>query len=231
MQIAGSKGFSREDNKHKNRFVEAGITDPNELALYRKYFTDEAYCPHFHFFRKSVCANLHKNTASFAINISNLSRYLDDLEAAYNSKKVNDPILKYDLGMPYLDIVKGKLHCNMEDFIKTSKSVFKNYYGKNRSAGMESLYNLVDCIKRNDSFGCVNSAVKIIEFVSYTPVLGFEQECVYGENDREYNNDKNIKLSVILADSFAQGIGPSVDAKNLLKNKKHESGFGDDDVE
>lgn len=220
MNNNNNSGFRQDSDNHPNRYNEAGITDNIELGLYQQYFKQKARCPHFHFFTKKVCRNLHSNNASFAINIKDLENYLTDLEVARNSNNTSNPIFKYDLGMPFLDIAKENIHCDMQDFIKTAKGIIQKYYGGYMCQGINLLYEMLDHSKRNDSLSLIVAGSKFLNFVYSTPTTTLERNKeTYPQqlnNDRE--NIENLELTTTLANAFINDISQKIDASKILKN-------------
>lgn len=218
MQTNGTKGYDPIKHNHPNKFKEAGVVDPVELSLYEKYFREKARCPHFHYYTKTVCDKLNKNSASFAINMQDLARYLTDLDDAFSNPALkNDPILQYDLGMPYLDMIQGKIVCEMDDFIKTAKTIFQKYYGAEKCRGISLLYSLIDCTRRGDISGGLACAADIMCFVNSTPPLEAEKhQYVIGLVPAE-NLEKNAVLTTALAQSFMAIGGENIDVKKLAK--------------
>jgi len=121
---------SKED--HTNKFPQRAKAE--ELSLFQKYFQPTAKTPHIHFYYESVCngevlpgADGHKpkgNDKSLAINLGNLSLYINDIckeIQTYDSTKPLPEILANDLGMPYLSILYGSTSFNSSYFISKVK--------------------------------------------------------------------------------------------------------------
>lgn len=87
-------------------------------ALAQKYFTDyhtESNCgriryfaklPHFHFNTHTQSKMFSKDSSANAISLDNLIKYIKDLE---NCNNENSPLLKHNLGLPFLDIKNNEV--------------------------------------------------------------------------------------------------------------------------
>ena len=222
MNNQSTNGKSKD--YHENRFASADITNPKELALYEKYFKDKAYCPHFHFYRKKVCWELFGNEKSFAINIMNLSEYLRDLEQAYSSGNKSDPILNYTLGMPYLDIIKGDISCDINPFVKTAKSVIDKYYaGADRGSRIIQIYDfLLYTRKDNDAYSNITKMMAAVDFMCEVEMMPFapsEQQMLDDRliNYKTMQEEREIKDAVLtsLAGKVVDSVGEKYNDKNL----------------
>ncbi|MFQ6752445.1 MAG: hypothetical protein ACLRFL_02655 [Clostridia bacterium] len=127
---------------HRNVFDRL-YSDTRERSLALKYMTafdrtSDIPTPHFHFNTLNQSRILRTEYSANAIHVDKLRQYLRDLYSAYNSftkkfgieeidlNNIKIPsILKYDLGMPFLDIILGKLCINndaIQEFTKTSNN-------------------------------------------------------------------------------------------------------------
>lgn len=125
---------NKKQDDHTNNFP---LNSSEEtLKLFNKYFTSTAPTPHMHFYYESVCSGQvvqgeemqqpKGNTKSLAINLINLSKYINDLGKAlkdYDNSKPLPEILKNDLGMPYLAIAYGRTIFNDSYFIERVKNL------------------------------------------------------------------------------------------------------------
>lgn len=215
----GKKSTNGEDNdNHTNRFVEGGVVDNEELYLYKKYFKDVAHCPHFHYYRKSVCWQMFSNGYSFAININNLSRYLHDLDEALNTEDITNPILRYSLGMPFLGIAMGKIHCDTKPFLRTVWSILDRYYvGGERGSKIGELYDILLATRKYSDPEKTN----ILQLATATDIMCFvanenvqKKENFVVQTDREIlDENKKAVLLTTLATKFTESIGETLNEK------------------
>ena len=240
----GSAGYSYEDSVYCNRFDASHMTtkktngakDPDhtnfyertnisgdELALYLKYFKDEAPCPHFHYYRKSVCRQMFGNGKSFAININDLAKYLQDLEMAIETKDKNNPILKYTLGMPFLAIARQEITCDISPFITTARTILGKYNGYSRKDQL--IFELYDDLLRTrhcryeNPISQMSSAVNFMSGVSNHPIptLGDTIE-INGDRSTDFDDvdmKKTNTALTALASKLQDSIGETLDEKKV----------------
>lgn len=240
----GSAGNSYEDSVYCNRFDASHMTtkktngakDPDhtnfyertnisgdELALYLKYFKDEAPCPHFHYYRKSVCKQMFGNGKSFAININDLAVYLQDLEMAIETKDKNNPILKYTLGMPFLAIARQEITCDISPFITTARTILGKYNGYSRKDQL--IFELYDDLLRTrhcryeNPISQMSSAVNFMSGVSNHPIP--TTSFVFELNGEEATDLENIDMKktntalTALASKIQESIGETLDENKV----------------
>ena len=131
-------------NEHENKFDNL-ILDPEEEKLYKQYFEEKSYCPHFHVFIPSLCEDAKCNDKSLAININNLRNYIRDLNSA-SSTDSNNPIMKYNLAMPYLDMAKGNLVIpDTDPFLQKTKQLLDLYCNSDKKVkAIEQIYKHIE---------------------------------------------------------------------------------------
>jgi len=123
-----------KDHENDLEFMKI-VTEEDEFLLYEKYFQSQAPTPHFHVYDERLIMRHKSNTKSLAINYNKLIMYVKDLFSAYQDfkdKKISSPILKYDLGMPYLAMVQGKIACNTEVFMCDFRQIMEKYNKTNK---------------------------------------------------------------------------------------------------
>ncbi len=245
METYSYAGRGKKEEVHRNKYEKIPEIKGEELELYKKYFKEYAPCPHFHYYQVDVNYNLGTNKYSFAINIHNLKTYLDDLEVAKKKvdaipktegyeytpediEAINNPILEYDLGMPYLLIAENEIVCDVSDFFTKAKAILKKYTdGAEKEVGMNMLYDMIEKTRRKDSIGALASASDILCFAASVVQ---SKELVMsggGGEDEELSDEQNEDLAN-LGTAFINASGLSVKAKNLNLDIKRNSEPGDD---
>lgn len=111
LQIAkGVLQLNRMDTDmvHLNEFDVINGYNNEQKKLLKEYFTIKADPPHFHFIYKDYVLYCKEHDGSaMAINSNNLTKYLLDLY--YTNTNSNEDILKYNFGMPFVEIKKRKI--------------------------------------------------------------------------------------------------------------------------
>jgi len=248
METYNYSGYkNKEEDNHPNSFDIISYTSQEEKDLFNEYYKDHAPCPHFHYYLKDVTQAVFNNKYSFAINIRELNRYLHDLEDAKtqainktNEARVkktkeaiqeakdaqNNPILKYDIGMPYLKVASGEIVCDVTDFISKTKEILKKYMsGSDKEQGIIMLYDLEEQTRKNNDIGALAKASDILCYVS--SVVNESELNLSGESDS--STDEKDEVVASLGNAFINASNKDIKVKDLLVNRKKSNEDEDDD--
>lgn len=153
---------------HINHIDKLDISDEEKYLM--KYFYGEgAPEPHFHCHSERISIAVGGNDKSFAIHFYDLKKYIGmmvecaekhkidvlipELQEKY--KNVDFGILKYDLDMPYLSVLKGTLIYENANFIENMDKLLKEYASttKTKSEKIEQIFKMLDSMKKNRKSG------------------------------------------------------------------------------
>ncbi|MBR2969429.1 MAG: hypothetical protein IKC49_00030 [Clostridia bacterium] len=204
---------------HRNVFYKL-YNDTKERSLAVKYMTAfdksaDIPTPHFHFNTLNQSRILRTEYSANAIHVDKLRQYLRDLYSTYTSftKKFGEEeidlnnikipsILKYDLGMPFFDIILGKL-CISNDAIQEFATTCNN---KN----LIKLMNSLSTVKHANPNGGLKQIEAIFaditlyrEFIEENPndteAIALLTECINTvinlSNEKTYNFTDNNELN------------------------------------
>lgn len=240
--------FNNTDD-HTNRFPKNSTAEG--LALFQKYFQSTAKTPHLHFYYESVCngdvipnADGHAprgNDRSLAINLGNLSLYINDIASAlstYDSAKPLPEILSNDLGMPYLAIMYGSTAFNSTHFINKVKRL-PNIDEKTKS----------DILKKLNSASMLRLSLQFFgekySFLPDSPKDPDKRAFAIKQYKKlaiayQFINDNAEKLTAgeqrSLLSAIDEGLSRHIDAKDILKqipkeNEYEDNTHNEDDLE
>ena len=157
-----------------DKFVHDNLIDKldiskEEKVLLEKIIHKKAPEPHFHIYSDKISSSLDENGKSLAINIFDLSKYLNILvsTAEYlnidvltpevikkleQDKNLMPDVLKYDLFMPYLSILKGDIEYKSDGMIEKIKQLLSDYNSKQstRIANITQIYEMLSNIRTGD---------------------------------------------------------------------------------
>ena len=157
-----------------DKFVHDNLIDKldiskEEKVLLEKIIHKKAPEPHFHIYSDKISSSLDENGKSLAINILDLSKYLNILvsTAEYlnidvltpevikkleQDKNLMPDVLKYDLFMPYLSILKGDIEYKSDGMIEKIKQLLSDYNSRQstRIANITQIYEMLSNIRTGD---------------------------------------------------------------------------------
>lgn len=160
-----------DDYVHDNLIHKLDISK-EEKKLLEEIIHKKAPEPHFHIYSDMIASNLDENEKSLAININDLSVYLNKMiknaeyigiefltpeiiEKLKNNKMLYPDILKYDLFMPYLSILRGEIEYKSDGMIEKIKQLLSDYNSRqtSRISSITVIYELLSNIKTGSSQG------------------------------------------------------------------------------
>ena len=232
------------DSRHKNTFEDVQNYNSEQENLLNKYFKQFADPPHFHFVYKDYVLNHNMTDSSaLAMNISDLTKYLVDL----NASNLTDEIVNYNFGMPFVDIKKSCAKLTARDISKFSAG-FKNIFDRLSENQKETIKKNIDLTSENMKTrlskgksgvsSCneyLKNAKRILELMTseqeYSKYDNFNaleilaiQTSAINELYKIANTSASLKSEIgRVCNDFYNTINLCLDSKTMAKNKNMEN--------